>query len=59
VYRSGWVTDFHWPQTNLGIMRYVGENNSGVAGGSDLIYVGAVSGCQDLTDSAVDALFAQ
>jgi hypothetical protein len=58
VYRSAWVTDFHWAQTNLGIMRYVGENNSGVYhGGSDKIYVSPVSGCQKLSDAAVQARF--
>lgn len=58
VYRSAWVTDFHWAKTNLGIMRYVGENNSGVYhGGSDKIYVSPVSGCQELSDAAVVALF--
>jgi hypothetical protein len=57
VYKSGWVTDFHWPMTNLGVLRFVGENNSGVAGGSDLIYVSAAVGCQRLSDAAVDAAF--
>jgi len=55
-YRSGWVTGFTWPQTNLGIMRYTGENNSRVYAG-DAVYVGPLSGCQKLTDAAVEALF--
>jgi hypothetical protein len=56
TYRSGWVSGFTWPQTNLGIMRFIGENNSRVYQG-DAVYVGALSGCQKLTDAAVDALF--
>jgi len=59
VYRSEWVTDFHWAKTNLGMVRYVGENNSNVAGGSDVIYVGRLGGCQNLSDAAVTALFNQ
>lgn len=58
VYRSAWVTDFHWAKTNLGIMRYVGENNSSVYAGSDAIYVDQVSGWQGLDDAAVAAAFA-
>ena len=58
VYRSEWVTDFHWAKTDLGIMRYTGENNSGVyAGGGNTIYVAPVSGCQKLSDAAVETLF--
>lgn len=57
VYRSAWVTDFHWAKTNLGMVRYVGENNSSVLGGSDVVYVGRVGGCQNLSDAAVTALF--
>jgi hypothetical protein len=56
TYRSGWVSGFTWPQTNLGIMRYVGENNSNVHAG-DAVYVGPLRGCQKLSDAAVDALF--
>ena len=56
TYRSGWVSGFTWPQTNLGIMRYVGENNSAVHAG-DPVYVGPLRGCQNLSDAAVDALF--
>ncbi len=56
TYRSGWVSGFTWPQTNLGIMRYIGENNSSVHAG-DAVYVGPLRGCQKLSDAAVDALF--
>ena len=60
VYRSAWVTDFHWANTNLGVMRYVGENNSSVySGKGDLIYVDSASGCQGLSDAAVAGLFTQ
>jgi hypothetical protein len=59
VYRSGWVTGFTWEDTNLGVMRYVGENNSGVYNGSsDALYVSPVSGCQSLSDAAVEAAYA-
>jgi hypothetical protein len=58
VYRSAWVTDFHWAKTNLGIMRYVGENNSSVyQQGGDAIYVDQVSGWQGLDDDTVAAAF--
>lgn len=58
VYRSAWVTDFHWAKTNLSVMRYVGENNSGVYhGNGDLIYVDVATGCQALTDAVVEAQF--
>lgn len=58
VYRSNWATDFHWRQTNLGIVRYVGENNSAVfSSNSDRIYVGPLSGCEKLSDARVAALF--
>lgn len=56
VYRSGWVTGFTWDKTNLGIMRYVGENNSRVYQG-DAVYVGPLNGCEKLTDAAIEALF--
>jgi hypothetical protein len=56
TYRSGWVSGFTWPQTNLGIIRFTGENNSRVYSG-DAVYVGPLSGCQQLTDAAVDARF--
>ncbi len=56
VYRSGWVSGFTWPQTNLGILRYVGENNSAVHAG-DAVYVGPLRGCQQLSDAAVDLSF--
>jgi hypothetical protein len=56
VYRSGWVSGFTWGKTNLGIMRYTGENNSRVYQG-DSVYVGPLSGCQKLSDAAVEALF--
>jgi hypothetical protein len=56
IYRSGWLTGFTWPETNLGVFRYVGENNSSVYGGaSDVLYVGSVVGCQGLSDAAVAA----
>ncbi|HEX2877044.1 MAG TPA: hypothetical protein VHP33_37595 [Polyangiaceae bacterium] len=55
-YRSGWVSGFTWPQTNLGVMRYVGQNNSRVYSG-DAVYVGPLRGCQKLTDAAVEAAF--
>lgn len=58
VYRSAWVTDFHWKDTDLGIMRYVGENNSSMyLQGGDAIYVDQVSGFQGLSDDAVAAAF--
>jgi hypothetical protein len=58
VYRSAWVTDFHWAKTNLSVMRYVGENNSGVyKGNGDLIYLDVATGCQALTDAAVETQF--
>jgi len=57
VYRSEWVTDFHWKNTDLSIMRYVGENNSSVYAGSDAIYVDQVSGWQGLSDADVAAAF--
>jgi hypothetical protein len=54
IYRSGWVSGFTWPETNLGLFRYVGENNSSVySGASDVVYVGPVDGCQGLSDAAV------
>lgn len=56
TYRSGWVSGFTWPQTNLGVMRYVGENNSRVYSG-DAVYVGPLRGCQKLSDAAVEAAF--
>ena len=56
VYRSGWVSGFTWPDTNLGILRYTGENNSAVYQG-DAVYVGPLSGCQKLTDAAIETLF--
>lgn len=60
IYRSTWVTDFHWPATNLGIMRYVGENNSGTFyGGSEYIYLSVLKGCQNLSDSEIEARFAR
>ena len=55
-YRSGWVSGFTWEKTNLGIMRYVGENNSSVYAG-DAVYVGPLSGCQKLPDASVQAEF--
>jgi hypothetical protein len=56
TYRSGWITGFTWPETDLGVFRYVGENNSSVYGGaSDVVYVGAIDGCQALSDAAVAA----
>jgi hypothetical protein len=59
TYRSGWVTGFTWEKTNLGIFRFVGENNSSVyAGQSDRVYVGVVDGCQELSDSAVEQFYA-
>ena len=57
-YRSGWVSGFTWEETNLGLLRYVGENNSVVYGG-DAVHVGPLSGCQKLSDEAVQALFAE
>jgi hypothetical protein len=59
VYRSTWVTDFHWPNTNLGIMRFVGENNSGGTEGGGLIFVEKQRGCQNLDDATVKRLFEQ
>lgn len=56
-YRSSWVSGFTWPQTNLGIMRYTGEDNSRVYWGADAVYVGPLSGCQKLSDAAVEAAF--
>lgn len=56
TYRSGWISGFTWPETNLGILRYVGENNSRVYSG-DAVYVGPLSGCQKLSDAAVEAAF--
>ena len=56
TYRSGWISGFTWPETNLGILRYVGENNSRVYSG-DAVYVGPLSGCQKLSDAAVNAAF--
>lgn len=56
-YRSGWVSGFTWAKTNLGILRYVGENNSRVYAG-DAVYVGPLSGCEKMSDAAVQALFA-
>jgi hypothetical protein len=56
TYRSGWLSGFTWAQTNLGIIRFTGENNSRVYAG-DAVYVGPLSGCQKLTDAAVEALF--
>lgn len=55
-YRSGWVSGFTWPKTNLGIMRYVGQNNSSVFAG-DAVYVGPLRGCQKLDDAALETLF--
>jgi hypothetical protein len=58
-YRSGWVSGFTWKKTDLGIFRFVGENNSSVyAGDSDYVYVGAVDGCEQLSDEAVEQLYA-
>jgi hypothetical protein len=46
TYKTGWITGFDWPETNLGKMRFVGENNSGVySSSSDYIFVSRVSGC--------------
>jgi hypothetical protein len=56
TYRTGWISGFTWPETNLGILRYVGENNSRVYSG-DAVYVGPLSGCQKLSDAAVEAAF--
>lgn len=54
IHHSGWVSGFTWPETDLGLFRYVGENNSSVYGGaSDLVYVGPIDGCQRLSDAAV------
>ena len=58
AYRSAWVSGFTWPNTNLGIMRYVGENNSAVYPG-DAVYVGPLSGCQQLSDDAIAELYAK
>jgi hypothetical protein len=56
IYRSGWVGGFTWEDTDLGVFRYVGENNSSVYdGASDYIYVGALDGCENLDDPAVEA----
>jgi hypothetical protein len=57
VYRTGWISGFTWPDTNLGLLRFVGENNSVVYAGSDAVYVGPLNGCQNLTDAAVQQLF--
>jgi hypothetical protein len=59
VWRSGWVTGpFIWPDTNLGIFRYVGQNNSYANETSEeTIYVGRVSGCQGLSDDEIQAKF--
>jgi len=59
VYRSDWVRDFHWAGTNLGIMRFVGENNSGGTEGGGLIFVDTLRGCQDLDDDTIKKLFEQ
>lgn len=56
TYRSGWISGFTWPETSLGTLRYVGENNSRISSG-DAIYVGPLNGCQKLSDPAVDAAF--
>jgi len=56
VYRSTWVSGFTWANTNMGILRYIGQNNSRVYSG-DAIYVGPLGGCEKLTDGAVDTLF--
>jgi hypothetical protein len=55
TYRSGWVDGFSWEMTNLGIFRWVGENNSTVfySGVSDFVYVGPMAGCQELSDAEV------
>jgi len=55
-YRSGWVSGFTWKETNLGVLRYIGENNSSAFAG-DAVYVGPLSGCQNLSDAAVQASF--
>jgi hypothetical protein len=57
VYRTDWISGFTWPDTNLGLLRFVGENNSNVYAGSDAVYVGPLNGCQNLTDAAVQQLF--
>lgn len=60
TYRSGWTSAFTWPQTNSGIIRLVGENNSSVYSATDdAVYVGRVSGCSNLTDANVDAMYRQ
>ncbi len=60
TYRSGWTAPFTWPQTNTGIIRFVGENNSSIFSGTDdFVYVGALSGCANLTDGNVDAIYNQ
>jgi hypothetical protein len=53
VVRSGWLGDFHWADTNLQVFRFVGENNSAGGGDSDVLRVGAVDGCQKLSDADV------
>jgi hypothetical protein len=57
TYRSGWVSGFTWSETNLGMLRYAGENNSRGSSASDEVYVGPLSGCQGLSDTAVQAAF--
>jgi hypothetical protein len=59
TYRSGWIGGFTWEKTNLGIFRFVGENNSAVYGSSnDYVYGGAVDGCEELSDSDVEQFYA-
>ena len=56
VYRSAWVSGFTWPNTDMSILRYIGQNNSAVYSG-DAIYLGPLSGCEKLSDSTVETQF--
>ena len=57
TYRSGWRETFNPDLENSRIF-FVGENNSeGTGGAGDKIYVGPISGCSNLSDSAVTSAY--
>jgi hypothetical protein len=60
AYRSGFVSLGSQAGTNVARFRLVGQNNSMVHhANGDQIYVGPISGCQNLSDADIEARYAQ
>jgi hypothetical protein len=58
TYRSGWRETMYDPGADVSVIYLVGQNNSWGSGGiGDKIYVGPLTGCSNLSDSAVSAAY--